>query len=108
MEITTRVCDICYYQGSFNEQDVLHDCGELGDLCGEHFKEVYNYITKLKKRGALPETTLMASADNKYIAKGTDVNSGEEVAVTFDANGKVEPRFVNESGTRKPILPWLS
>lgn len=105
MEITTRVCDICYYKGSFNEQEVLHDCGELGDLCAEHFKEVYNFITGQKKKSALPETTLMRN-NSDYIARGTDVNTGEEVAVTFNSTGKADVKPDYTAVTRKK-LPWL-
>ena len=107
MEITTKVCDICYFKGTFNESKKLHDCGELGDLCDEHFKEAYNYLTGQKKKNVLnTETTLLQSNNKTYVAKGTDVNTGEEVAVTFDSTGKAEASS-DYTDTPRKRLPWL-
>lgn len=106
MKITTTVCDICYCEGHFNEGESLHDCGELGDLCSEHFKEVYNYITKEKRAKSIHPTTLETQSTNGVVVKGTDVDTGEEVAVTFNSETKAESKPDHTAASRKK-LPWL-
>ena len=105
MEITTKVCDICYCNGYFNEQEKLYDCGELGDLCEKHFTKAYNFLTEEKRNSALMPTMLVKDEDS-YITKGTDTKTGEEVAVTFDADKSKSNSYENLSKNKKK-LPWL-
>ena len=50
MEITATVCDICFGKemvpDDFWKQDMstIHDCGELGHFCDEHFVEAWKAI----------------------------------------------------------------
>lgn len=51
MEFTVHVCDICFEKGliedDFWKKDLgmLHDCGEFGHFCDEHFFEAHNVVS---------------------------------------------------------------
>lgn len=50
MEITATICNICFEKemlpDDFWKRDMgmIHDCGELGHFCDEHFAGIYDAI----------------------------------------------------------------
>lgn len=109
MKITTTVCDLCYSIGQRNLDDILHNCGELGDFCDYHFKELQSIIQG-KSEPVVKKVIdrVKEEADNHLWSVDGTTEDGDPITLDFKIEESTNPASAAEEKRKANLKELLA